>query len=193
MNSSIFMQQESSILDVSKNFNRSGIKDNHDGSRVMDLFAQVDALHMQDDGDGDLDELAAFDMRMDKQSSTERENEDSYHVTQKERLFNESFDRDSDLLDDKDLLEFKIAQDIIAQCKLESGKKLTFNKSLAKSYGKGSNPPSYLSSPCVEDLESYTFNERNFKRDNDQLKRVSDLQSEAFTEEQQINELTTPQ
>jgi len=30
----------------------------------MDLFAQVDALHMQDDFDGDLDELAAFDMQM---------------------------------------------------------------------------------------------------------------------------------
>ena len=49
---------------MSKNFNRSGIKENNDGSRVMDLFAQVDALHMQDDCYGDLDELAAFDMRM---------------------------------------------------------------------------------------------------------------------------------
>ena len=94
----------------------------------MDLFAQVDALHMQDDCYGDLDELAAFDMRMGNQSSAERENEEGYHSTQKERLFNESLDPDSELLDDKDLLEFKLAQEIVAECNLESGKKLTFKK-----------------------------------------------------------------
>ena len=44
-------------------------------------------------------------------------------MAQKERLFIESFDRDSDLLDDKDLLEYKVAQNILAECGLDSGKK----------------------------------------------------------------------
>ena len=67
MNSSMVTGPESSILDLSHQFNHSLVQEsNHDGSRVMDLFAQADALNIQDDNDNDLDELKAFDMHMNR-------------------------------------------------------------------------------------------------------------------------------
>lgn len=109
----------------------------------------------------DLDELEALDMQINREDEDEDE-EDYESASKKERLFIESFDRDSDLLDDKDLNELKEAQNILAECGLDSDQKI-FNRN---SFGKlgnrnamsdSSNENYNMASPCVDDLNSSAF------------------------------------
>ena len=139
----------SSALDFSNKFNQSGVAGGRDDSRVMDLLSQVDALNATDEND--LDDLAKYDMNMAGERAFDFNNDEEYvernqddfmddrdsplgindggqNMKNNSRLFLESFDRDSDLLDDKDLLELQAAQSILEECGLSSGKKLVVNR-----------------------------------------------------------------
>ena len=134
----------------------------------MDLLNQVDALQA-DERDHDLDELAAFDMNMRASRMVDDHQRDS-------RIFLDSYERDPDLLhDDNDMQELQMAQSILMECGLDSsGKKIG-------QYSGGQQ------SPTASELEKSSFHHNDVI-----LNRLSDLQGNNFTQEQQLDDLAEP-
>ena len=73
-------------------------------NKVSDLFAQFDALHAEEEDElNDLENEFAFDdVPLDRSGSMSGEERDAQNNS---RLFLESYGRDSNLLDDPEMLE----------------------------------------------------------------------------------------
>ena len=109
-------------------------------NKVSDLFAQFDALHAEEEDDlAELENEFAFDdIPLDRSGQMSEGDCDAQNNS---RLFLESYDgRDSDLLDDHELLELQAARSILEECGISSGKK----------FDRTSNVLSNLSSPRVD-------------------------------------------